>query len=56
MKYADEIGLAAVLADLRALCAEDARFWSPAPLIVDLVERGATFDSLNAKRSEDPHA
>jgi 3-hydroxyacyl-CoA dehydrogenase len=57
MKYADMVGLGAVLADLRALTAEDALFWSPSPLLVELVERGATFESLNRQASrKPPHA
>ncbi|SAL63401.1 3-hydroxyacyl-CoA dehydrogenase [Caballeronia choica] len=47
MKYADTVGLANVLADIRAFAKEDPRFWRPSPLIVELVERGADFASLN---------
>jgi 3-hydroxyacyl-CoA dehydrogenase len=47
MMYADTIGLARVLADLRRYEQEDAFFWKPSPLIVELVERGASFSSLN---------
>jgi 3-hydroxyacyl-CoA dehydrogenase len=47
MKYADTVGLATILADLRAFEKEDALFWKPSPLIVELVERGADFASLN---------
>ncbi|MGF6508310.1 3-hydroxyacyl-CoA dehydrogenase NAD-binding domain-containing protein [Paraburkholderia sp. 32] len=47
MKYADTEGLANVLADIRAFAKEDPQFWQPSPLIVDLVERGADFASLN---------
>ncbi|QCP48929.1 3-hydroxyacyl-CoA dehydrogenase [Trinickia violacea] len=47
MKYADTVGLAAILADLRAFEKEDALFWKPSPLLVELVERGADFASLN---------
>ncbi|BEV14183.1 3-hydroxyacyl-CoA dehydrogenase NAD-binding domain-containing protein [Herbaspirillum sp. DW155] len=47
MKYADMIGLPNVLADIRAFAAEDPLFWTPSPLLVELVERGANFDSLN---------
>jgi 3-hydroxyacyl-CoA dehydrogenase len=36
-----------VLADLRRYEEEDAFFWKPSPLIVELVERGASFSSLN---------
>ncbi|MBN3792456.1 3-hydroxyacyl-CoA dehydrogenase, partial [Burkholderia sp. Ac-20353] len=47
MHYADTIGLANVLADIRAFAKEDPLFWKPSPLIVELVERGADFASLN---------
>jgi 3-hydroxyacyl-CoA dehydrogenase len=47
MKYADTVGLPQVLADIREFAREDPRFWQPSPLLVDLVERGAGFDSLN---------
>ncbi|MDN7673794.1 3-hydroxyacyl-CoA dehydrogenase NAD-binding domain-containing protein [Burkholderia oklahomensis] len=47
MHYADTIGLANVLADIRAFANEDPFFWKPSPLLVDLVARGATFASLN---------
>jgi 3-hydroxyacyl-CoA dehydrogenase len=47
MKYADMLGLPNVLAELTRLSQEDAFFWQPSPLIVELVERGADFSSLN---------
>ncbi|SAK81799.1 3-hydroxyacyl-CoA dehydrogenase [Caballeronia catudaia] len=47
MKYADTVGLANVLADIREFAKDDPLFWKPSPLIVDLVERGATLASLN---------
>jgi 3-hydroxyacyl-CoA dehydrogenase len=47
MKYADTVGLAKVLADIREFAQQDPVFWKPSPLIVDLVERGATLASLN---------
>lgn len=47
MKYADMVGLPDVLADIRAFAAEDPLFWTPSPLLVELVERGANFESLN---------
>jgi len=47
MKYADSVGLPQVLADIRSFAREDALFWTPSPLLVQLVERGANFDSLN---------
>ena len=47
MKYADTVGLAHVLADIREFARENPLFWQPSPLLVDLVERGADFSSLN---------
>jgi 3-hydroxyacyl-CoA dehydrogenase len=47
MKYADHVGLDKVLADIREFAKEDPLFWQPSPLLVDLVERGANFDTLN---------
>ncbi|MCY6380826.1 3-hydroxyacyl-CoA dehydrogenase NAD-binding domain-containing protein [Hoeflea prorocentri] len=47
LKYADMIGLDKVLADIREFENEDADFWKPAKLLVDLVGRGENFDSLN---------
>jgi len=47
LKYADMLGLPTVLAELKRLSLEDAFFWQPSPLIVELVERGTDFSSLN---------
>jgi 3-hydroxyacyl-CoA dehydrogenase len=47
MKYADSVGLAQVLSDIREFAKEDPVFWKPSPLLEDLVARGADFDSLN---------
>ena len=47
MKYADTVGLPKVLADIREFAKEDPIFWKPSPLLVELVERGADFASLN---------
>ncbi|WP_280151868.1 3-hydroxyacyl-CoA dehydrogenase NAD-binding domain-containing protein [Piscinibacter sp. XHJ-5] len=47
MKYADMVGLPEVLADIRKFAKEDPLFWQPSPLLVELVGRGADFDSLN---------
>ncbi|HTH59065.1 MAG TPA: 3-hydroxyacyl-CoA dehydrogenase NAD-binding domain-containing protein [Paraburkholderia sp.] len=47
MHYADSVGVANVLADIRAFANEDPLFWRPSPLLVDLAERGASFASLN---------
>ena len=51
MKYADMLGLPNVLAELERLSQEDAFFWRPSPLIVELVARGADFSSLNGAAS-----
>jgi 3-hydroxyacyl-CoA dehydrogenase len=47
MQYADTVGLDLVLADIRAFAQEDPRFWKASPLLVELVERGENFASLN---------
>jgi 3-hydroxyacyl-CoA dehydrogenase len=47
MHYADSMGLAKVLADIREFARQDPLFWKPSPLLVDLVERGENFASLN---------
>lgn len=47
MKYADTVGLPQVLADIREFAKVDPLFWQPSPLLVELVERGADFSSLN---------
>ncbi|CAM3813301.1 3-hydroxyacyl-CoA dehydrogenase NAD-binding domain-containing protein [Polaromonas hydrogenivorans] len=47
MHYADTVGLSQVLADIREFAREDSLFWQPSPLLVELVERGANFASLN---------
>lgn len=47
MKYADMIGLDKILADIRAFAEEDPKFWQPSKLLVDLVAKGETFESLN---------
>ncbi len=49
MKYADMYGLENVLNDLREFEKEDPKFWKPAQLIVDMVEKGETFDDLNKR-------
>ncbi|MGN6649990.1 3-hydroxyacyl-CoA dehydrogenase NAD-binding domain-containing protein [Trinickia sp.] len=51
MKYADMLGLPNVLSELERLSQEDAFFWKPSPLIVELVQRGADFASLNGTPS-----
>ena len=47
MKYADTVGLPKILADIREFAKEDPIFWQPSPLLVDLVEKGQDFSSLN---------
>ncbi|QYJ23958.1 enoyl-CoA hydratase/isomerase family protein [Achromobacter sp. ES-001] len=47
MHYADSVGAAQVLADIRAFAKEDPAFWKPSPLLVRLAESGGTFASLN---------
>ncbi|MFC6946494.1 3-hydroxyacyl-CoA dehydrogenase NAD-binding domain-containing protein [Paraburkholderia dipogonis] len=47
MKYADMVGLPKILADIREFAKQDPLFWKPSPLLVELVERGADFASLN---------
>ncbi|MCF2134524.1 MULTISPECIES: 3-hydroxyacyl-CoA dehydrogenase NAD-binding domain-containing protein [Mycetohabitans] len=47
MHYADTRGLANVLADIREFARQDPLFWQPSPLLVELVDKGATFASLN---------
>ncbi|HET6788052.1 MAG TPA: 3-hydroxyacyl-CoA dehydrogenase NAD-binding domain-containing protein [Aquabacterium sp.] len=47
MKWADIVGLPTILADIRAFAQEDPLFWAPAPLLVQLVASGQSFDSLN---------
>ena len=47
MKFADMVGLPQILADIREFSQEDPVFWQPSPLLVELVEKGADFASLN---------
>lgn len=47
MKYADTVGLPKILADIREFAKEDPLFWQPSPLLVELVEKGQDFASLN---------
>lgn len=47
MQYADMVGLPNILADIQAFAQEDPLFWQPSPLLVNLVERGADFASVN---------
>jgi len=47
MKYADEVGLDKILADIQTFAKEDPVFWKPSPLLAELVARGDNFESLN---------
>ncbi|HBI70944.1 MAG TPA: 3-hydroxyacyl-CoA dehydrogenase [Massilia sp.] len=47
MKYADTVGLPKILADIQEFAKEDPIFWQPSPLLVELVEKGQDFSSLN---------
>lgn len=47
MKYADTVGLPTILADIQAFAQEDPLFWQPAALLLQLIEEGRDFDSLN---------
>ena len=47
MYYADSVGLKKILADIQEFAKEDPLFWKPSPLLIDLVQRGANFNSLN---------
>lgn len=47
LKYADQYGLPQVLTDIREFAEQDPLFWKPSPLLLELVEREANFDSLN---------
>ena len=47
LKWADMTGLGGLLADIRRYAKEDAAFWTPAPLLEQLVAEGRTFDDLN---------
>ncbi len=48
MKWADMQGLATVLSDIESFAQDDPHFWHPAPLLMQLVNKGQTFDDLNA--------
>jgi len=47
MHYADTVGLPTILADIREFAREDPLFWQASPLLVELVDKGASFASLN---------
>ena len=56
MKYADTVGLPAILADIRRFAEQDPLFWKPAPLLEKLVADGKDLASLNdrTRSSERP--
>jgi 3-hydroxyacyl-CoA dehydrogenase len=47
MKYADTVGLDAILRDIETFAKEDAFFWRPSPLLQKLARQGDDFDSRN---------
>ncbi|MBK5410856.1 enoyl-CoA hydratase/isomerase family protein [Pseudomonas sp. TH34] len=47
LHFADRLGLPHVLSDIREFAKEDSLFWQASPLLIDLVERGTRFASLN---------
>ena len=47
MKYADMVGLPTILTDIHEFAREDPLFWQPAALLLQLIEEGRNFDSLN---------
>ena len=47
MKWADLKGLDVVLRDIEEFAQSDEFFWTPAPLLRDMVAQGQTFDDLN---------
>ena len=47
MKYADSYGLDKILENLREFEKEDPIFWKPSRLIIELVNKGDDFNSLN---------
>ncbi|WP_298974243.1 FAD-dependent oxidoreductase [uncultured Roseobacter sp.] len=47
LKWADLVGLPALLSDIEGYAQEDDYFWQPAPLLQELVADGRSFDDLN---------
>ena len=47
LKWADMVGLEGLLSDIKAYAETDPHFWTPAPLLEQLVAEGRTFDDLN---------
>jgi hypothetical protein len=57
MCYADALGLGVVLAGIRELAQQHgSRYWTPAPLLVELAERGDTFQIWQEVRRQMPWA
>lgn len=52
LKWADLQGLPALLDDIKSYAKEDAFFWTPAPLLEQLVAQGRTFDDLNKEAAQ----
>ncbi|SLN23172.1 Fatty acid oxidation complex subunit alpha [Falsiruegeria litorea R37] len=52
LKWADMVGLPALLADIKTWAEEDDYFWQPAPLLEQLVAEGRTFDDLNKEAAQ----
>jgi len=47
MHYADQLGMAAILAGLKDVSAEDQHIWQPSQLVLDAVKMGRDFASFN---------
>jgi 3-hydroxyacyl-CoA dehydrogenase len=47
MHYADTVGLATILADIRSYAQDDPLFWRPSPLLAQLVGQRRDFSDLN---------
>lgn len=47
MKTADMTGLVRIRKDLLTFAEAEPEFWTPAPLLLDLIKNGRTFDSMN---------
>ncbi len=55
MFYADTIGLPAVVAGIRRFSTEQgAQYWTPAPLLSELAQRGSSFANWDRKPPENP--
>ncbi len=50
LHYADSVGLARILDDIRSFAEQDALFWKPSPLLEQLVTEGRDFASLNQRQ------